>query len=138
VTVFIDTSVLMYAAGADHPLRDACQRIVQRVQARDIDAVTSVEVVQEIVHRFIAIRRPDLARRIGEATLDLFAPVLPVTHATMRRFPDLVERYPALQARDIVHVATCLNEGIVDIVSSDRGFDAVAEVRRIDPLAFGG
>ena len=41
------------------------------------------------------------------------------------------------QARDLVHVATCIHEGITEIVSPDPGFDEVAEVRRIDPLAFG-
>ena len=64
---------------------------------------------------------------------DLFAPVLPVTHAVMRRMPDLVEAHPALAARDLVHVATCLQEGITDIVSPDRGFDSVPAVRRIAP-----
>ena len=41
-----------------------------------------------------------------------------------------------LSARDVVHVATCVHEGITEIVSPDRGFDQVAEVRRIDPAAF--
>jgi predicted nucleic acid-binding protein len=69
-------------------------------------------------------------------TLDTFAPVLPITHAVMRRVPDLASRYPRLQARDLVHVATCIHEGITEIISPDRGFDDVAEVKRIDPLAF--
>ena len=47
-----------------------------------------------------------------------FAPVLPITHALMRRVPDLVARYPSLDSRDLVHVATCINEGITDIVSA--------------------
>ncbi|MHB8399678.1 MAG: hypothetical protein ACYDCI_12230 [Candidatus Limnocylindrales bacterium] len=47
--------------------------------------------------------------------------------------PDLVERYTTLAARDLVHVATCLEEGIGEIVSPDRGFDAVSEIRRIAP-----
>jgi len=64
--------------------------------------------------------------------LDLFAPVLPITHAVMDRMPELAERYPGLAARDLVHVATCLEAGIATIVSSDRGLDAVTEIRRLD------
>jgi hypothetical protein len=30
-------------------------------------------------------------------------------------------------------VATCIHEGITDVISPDRAFDDVAEVRRIDP-----
>ncbi len=66
--------------------------------------------------------------------LDTFAPVLPITHAVMRRLPALVAAYPALSARDLVHVATCLVEGIDVIVSPDQAFDQVREIRRVDPL----
>jgi predicted nucleic acid-binding protein len=69
--------------------------------------------------------------------MDAFTPVLPITHALMRRVPDLAGRYPNLSARDLVHVATCIHEGITEIISPDRGFDQVVEVRRIDPTAFG-
>lgn len=129
---------MMYAAGTDHPLRSACRRIIERIGDGEVDAVTSTEVVQEIIHRYLSIRRPDLARRIAADTLDLFAPVLPITHASARRMPDLVDRYTSLQARDLIHVATCIHEGITQIVTPDRGFDQVTEVRRIDPLAFEG
>jgi predicted nucleic acid-binding protein len=136
VTVYIDTSLIMYTAGGDHPLRDPSVHVLERVSSGAIDAVTSAEVIQEILHRYLAIRRPDMAIRIAKLALDMFAPVLPVTHAIVRRLPDLAERYPDLQARDLVHVATCIHEGIAEIVSADRGFDQVAELRRIDPLAF--
>ena len=133
MTVFIDTAIVMYAAGSDHPLQGPCRRILARIAAGELDGVVSVEVVQEIVHRFMALRRPDLGASIARDTLDLFAPVLPITHAVMRRMPDLVERYPKLAARDLVHLATCLEEGIGEIVSPDRGFDTADGVRRLDP-----
>src|SRR3954454_5574390 len=102
----------MYAAGANHPLRAPCERILQRIGDGDLDAVTSVEVVQEILHRFISIRRPDIATAIAMGTIDTFAPVLPITHALMRRVPEPAARYPRLQAGDLIHVATCVHEGI--------------------------
>lgn len=123
----------MYAAGQDHPLRAPCVRIIQRVRDGEMEGVISTEVIQEILHRFVAIRRPDLGAALARDALDLFAPVLPVTHAVMHRMPALVERYPALAARDLVHVATCLEHGISAIVSPDRGFDVVSEVRRLSP-----
>jgi predicted nucleic acid-binding protein len=133
VTTFIDTAVLMYAAGAEHPLREPCRRVLDRVADGELDAVTSVEVVQEVLHRFVAIRRPELGVALAQQTLDLFAPVLPVTHAVMRRMPELVGAYPSLAARDLLHAATCLEEGIDEIISPDRGFDLVNGIRRIAP-----
>ena len=136
MTAFVDTAILMYAAGSDHPLREPCAQVVRRIRDGSLDATTSVEVVQEIIHRYVRMGRTDAAVALASDTLDLFAPVLPVSHAVMRRVPDLLTRYPVLQARDLVHVATCIHEGISEIVSTDRGFDDVAEVKRIDPLAF--
>lgn len=135
MTIFVDTAILMYAAGAEHPLRAPCRAIVRAVGAGTIEAVTSTQVVQEILHRYAAIGRRSDGVALAEATLDLFAPVLPVTHALIRRVPVLLERYSELSARDAVHAATCLHEGIVEIVSPDRAFDRVAGLRRLDPMA---
>jgi predicted nucleic acid-binding protein len=129
---FLDTAVLMYAAGADHELREPSQRLVRRVAAGGFEAAISADVVQEILHRFVAIRRPELGAVMARDALDLFDPVLPITHAVMTRMPTLVRRYPALSARDLVHVATCLEAVISRIVSPDRGFDSVAELERVD------
>lgn len=133
-TPFIDTAVLMYASGSEHPLRAPCRRVMLAIGSGELAAVTSVEVVQELLHRFIAIRRVEIGRQLASDAMDTFAPVLPISHALMRRVPDLAARYPTLAARDLVHVATCVHEGITEIVSPDRAFDHVAEVRRLDPV----
>jgi len=133
-TPFIDTAVLMYASGAEHPLRAPCRRVMLAIGSGELAAVTSVEVVQELLHRFIAIRRLEIGRQLASDAMDTFAPVLPISHALMRRVPDLAARYPKLAARDLVHVATCVHEGITEIVSPDRAFDQVAEIRRLDPV----
>jgi len=132
-TVFIDTAILVYAGGASHHLREPSRHIVRLVRDGELDGVISAEVVQEILHRFVAIRRPDVGARMARDALDLFAPVLPITHAVMDRMPDLITRYPSLAARDLVHVATCLEDGIGVMVSPDHGLDAVRELRRIGP-----
>ncbi|MGZ8514699.1 MAG: type II toxin-antitoxin system VapC family toxin [Candidatus Limnocylindrales bacterium] len=136
MTIFIDTAVVMYAGGIEHPLRDPSRRVIRRVGTGDIDGVISAEVILEILHRFVSIRRPDVGRAQATEAMDIFAPVLPITHALMRRVPDLAIKYPRLSARDLVHVATCIHEGITDIISPDRAFDQVHELRRIDPSTF--
>jgi predicted nucleic acid-binding protein len=132
-TALLDAAIFMYAGGRDHPLRAPCRTVLERAAARQLDVTTSAEVVQEILHRYVAIRRHQDGVRIAREALQLFQPVLPMTDRIVRRVPDLVERYPALSARDLVHVATCLEEGIDTIISPDTGFDSVAEIARIDP-----
>lgn len=91
-------------------------------------------MIQELVHRYLSIRRVDAAASVAREVLASFGPVLAVDHAIVARLPELVSRYPGLTTRDLVHVATCIEEGITDIVTPDRGFDRVREVRRIDPV----
>jgi uncharacterized protein len=135
MTVFLDTAVFMYSGGADHPLREPCRQVLQEVVEGKLEAVTSAEVVQEILHRFLAIRRSEVGVAMARSVLEAFEPVLPISHAVIRRVPGLVERYSSLAARDLIHVATCLEEGIGIIVSPDAGFDRVSEVSRLDPAA---
>ena len=62
----------------------------------------------------------------------ILGPLLPVTDEAFRRALGLDA--PALRTHDRVHVATCLTHGIDLVLSADRGFDSVPEIRRVDPL----
>jgi len=108
VTLFLDMAVFMCAGGSEHPLRDPCRRILHNAALGELSATTSTEVVHEILHRFLSIGRPQTGLQMATDTLDMFASVLPITHGLMRGLPQLVERYPALSARDLIHVATCI------------------------------
>lgn len=46
----------------------------------------------------------------------------------------LADRYPALSARDLIHVAIAVRAGATHIVSADTAFDVVTEIQRLDPL----
>ena len=132
MTVFVDTSVIMYAAGADHPHRDGCRRVLQRVADGDLAAVTSAEVVQEILHRFARGQR-DVGQRMAQGVIDLFGDLLPVDGTTVQ---DAVVRYRSdqrLSARDAIHAATCAVNSIDRIVSVDADFDVVPGLVRVDP-----
>ncbi len=133
MTVFVDTAVLMYAGGPDHLLRHSCRAVVVAIGAGTISAVTSAEVIQEILHRFVSIRRPERGITMARDALELLGPVLPISHAVMARVPALVERYPGLATRDLVHVATCLEERVGTIVTTDVAMRRVTEVRCVAP-----
>lgn len=133
MTVFLDTAVFMYAAGAAHPLRAQCQAIVTAAGRGDLDATTSAEVVQEVLHRFSGTERAADGARLARSILTAFRPVLALDQAVATRTVALSERYPAATARDLVHVAACLEHRIARVVTPDRDFDAYDEVTRIDP-----
>lgn len=133
MTVFLDTAVFMYAAGPDHPLRRSCQTVMVGAGAGKIAAATSAEVIQEILHRFVSTRRPERGIAMARDAMDLLGPVLSVSHAVMVRVPALMERYPGLATRDLVHIATCMEERIDTIVTTDVAMARVTEVRCVSP-----
>jgi uncharacterized protein len=133
MTALLDAPIFMYAAGADHPFKEPCQTLLDRVRLGALDATTSAEVIQEILHRYVTIRKSEFGVGIARGVLVLINPVLPLTHAVVQRVPDLVVRYPRLRSRDLVHVATCLEYGLEGMITTDQGLDAVSEVRRLDP-----
>lgn len=133
-TVFLDTNVFLYAIGAQHPLKAASQRVLEQVGEGTLDAVTSTEVIQEILYVLGRRGLRETALKLARHTIELLDPILSVTQADMSSACDITDRYPTLPIRDAVHAATMLNNGISDIVTSDGHFDGVQGVRRL-PLA---
>lgn len=131
--VFLDTNIFLYAAGASHPLRDTCARVLRRVADGSLEATINSEVVQEILYVLARRGRREDGLKLGRNLTALFPDLLPVTRDDMLRTCELLHRYPALSVRDAVHVGTMLRNGLKTVVSVDPDFDQVSEIRRLPP-----
>ena len=134
--LFVDANIFMYLAGRDVRLRDGCRRALQSAAEQRTTLVTSAEVLQEILHRYAALKRPAHARAVYGAATDICAEILPMTERHTARALDLVLRHPDLPARDALHVATMEQRGVERILSADRHFDRLDTIARVDPGAF--
>ena len=85
--IFVDSNVPMYVAGGAHPLREPALRFMERVRAGELEACTSAEVLQEILHRYAGLGRRDLAGRVYALFVQLCPIVLPVTLALIVLLP---------------------------------------------------
>ena len=134
---FLDVNVAMYAAGQPHPYRQACRWVMGEVAAGRLAAAIDAEIVQEIMYRFSALRRWELAVALASELLELVPNVFPITQAEALRSLRLFERYTAggVAARDVIHVAVMQNNGITEIISTDEHFDQIEGITRLDPLA---
>lgn len=130
--VFIDSNIPMYVAGRDHPLREPARRFLARVQSGELDARTSAEVLQEVLYRYHALDRLDLARRVYDLFVQLCPVVLPVTVADTDRAKDLVCGGAGIGVRDAVHAAVMLHNDISRIATFDRGFDRIDGIQRLE------
>lgn len=135
--IFIDTNVPMYAAGKEHPYRDSCRNIIKAIASGSVDAATDVEVFQEILYRYLRINRREQGLTIFDKFQTLMGDgILLVTMRDVGLARALVDEYPALSPRDLIHVAVMIHHEIRHILSTDRSFDTVEGITRIDPSEF--
>ena len=105
--------------------------IVTRL-VRDKERVaTDVEVYQEILHRYTAIRRLgaiDAAFEVLDAIVD---EVLPFGMPEIHVAKSIIASVDGLSARDALHVAVMRKVDINRILSFDSGFDICPGITRI-------
>ena len=130
MTLFIDSNIPMYVAGRDHPHREPSRRLLERVRTGELEACTSTEVLQEILYRYSALRRIDLAQRVYDLFVQVCPVVLPVTLADTDRAKQLLSDVQSIGARDAIHAAVMLNNGVSRIATFDRAFDTVPGMER--------
>ncbi len=135
--VFIDTNIPMHAAGGEHPYRDACQTIIRSIANGSVDAVTDAEVFQEILDRYLHIKRREQGFMIFDAFQTVMRDaILPVTMQDVALARELADSYPALSPRDLIHIAVMMHHELTHVVSTDQSLDSVEAVSRIDPADF--
>ena len=54
--IFVDSNIPMYLVGVEHPNKDAARRLLEQCIGRGERLVADAEVLQEILHRYVAIR----------------------------------------------------------------------------------
>jgi uncharacterized protein len=131
--IVLDTTVLVYAKGGDHPLAAPCRSLIQAIGAGRVQATTTAEVIQEFVH--VRARRRDRrdAAGLGRAYLDLLTPLLPLNEALIRGGLRLFVSASKLGAFDAVLAAAAMEAGAEALVSADRAFASVKGLRHLDP-----
>lgn len=129
--IFIDSNIPMYLVGAAHPNKDAARRVLELAINRGERLVTSAEVMQEILHRYAALRRLDAIQPALDALLGVVDEVFPVEAEDVRRAKEVLLGLARLSSRDALHVAVMQRRGIAQVMSFDAGFDAVGWVQRL-------
>lgn len=128
-----DTSIFVYALGGEHPYREPCREIVRRAAAGDLQGEASADLLQELTHQ----RARRTGDRLGAATAARSVATLawwhPVEPNDVQRGIDLFETHDELNPRDAVFAALAINRGIDAILATDRAFDGIDNLERIDP-----
>jgi predicted nucleic acid-binding protein len=129
--ILVDSNVPMYLVGGAHPHKGDAQRLLESCIAKEERLVTDAEVLQEILHRYVAIGRRDAIQPAFEALLGVVDEVFPVEAATVERAKQIVLGTSRLSARDAIHLAVMEHHGVARILSFDVGFDGFPGVTRL-------
>lgn len=129
--IFVDSNIPMYLVGAPHPHKSDAQRLLEAAITAQEPLVTSAEVLQEILHRYVAIERPQAIQPAFDALLGVVDDVLPITRSDAERAKAIVLGIPGLSARDALHAAVMERERVDRVMSLDAGFDRVPGLVRL-------
>jgi predicted nucleic acid-binding protein len=130
VKFFVDANIAIYTR-LPTEYREPCLVILTAIATAEAGGCASTAALEEVWHFELSGRAPGMAGLAAD-THAIFKPLLPVTDDIFRDALELSNT--RIGANDRVHVATCLANGIETIVSADRGFDAIEQLRRVDPL----
>lgn len=126
--IFVDSNVFIYAVGRPHPLRSEAQAFFIDSKKKEKILVTSAEVLQELLHVYLPVGRVetlDAALDLATACMDS---ILPIDSEGVLYARQLAEQYPALTARDLLHLAVCHLHKIKEIKTFDRNLHAAAKM----------
>ena len=129
--ILVDSNIPMYLVGAPHPHKSDAQRLLEKLVSQRARLVTDAEVMQEILHRYVALNRREAIQPAFDALLGIVDQVLAVDHAVVERAKQVVLGYAQLSARDAVHLAIMERHGIEQILSFDSGFDGFPGIERL-------
>jgi len=129
--IFVDSNVPMYLVGTAHPHKSDAQRLLEASIAHGEKLVTDAEVLQEILHRYVAINRRDAVQPAFDALLEVVDEVFPIERSDVERAKAIVLERQQLSARDCLHVAVMQRYRIGRILSFDTGYDGIPGIVRI-------
>jgi uncharacterized protein len=130
--IFVDSNIPMYVVGGEPRLKLDASRALEQAIARGEKLVTNAEVLQEILHRYVAIRRPDAIQPAFDALLGVVDEVFAVTSEDVQAAKQIVLGAGGQRsARDAIHLATMARYRVTQIMSFDSGFDGFPGIERL-------
>ena len=118
--IFVDTNVFMYAVGREHPLREEARAFFLSAMESGEPLVTSAEALQGLLHAYVPVGRTETLDAALSLAGGRMAQVWAVEVEDVLLARNLMDRHPALGARDLIHLASCKRRGVKRIRTFDR------------------
>jgi predicted nucleic acid-binding protein len=134
--LYVDSSVFIYPVIYDEAAvmeAKSCKSFLLKIAFKEVDAYTSLITWDEVAW---AVRKVlGVEASLSQARKLLKFPnlkFLGVRKTTISKAQEIMERY-GLKPRDAIHAATAMENRITIIVSYDKDFDRIRELKRVEP-----
>src|SRR5258708_11967181 len=94
----------MYLIGPPHAHKSDARRLLEKVVSERERLVADAEVLQEILHRYVAIDRRDAIQPAFDTLLGIVDQVLAVDRSIVERAKQIVLGYQRLADPDAIHL----------------------------------
>jgi predicted nucleic acid-binding protein len=133
--IVVDTTILVYALGSHHPLREPCRGLIRQVTEGRVRATTTTEVIQEFTH--VRGRRRSRGDAIVHARdyIELFTPLLSIDEARLIDGLEIHAAVERLGAFDAVLASAARAHGAHGLASADVAFGDVDGLPHLDPAS---
>jgi predicted nucleic acid-binding protein len=129
--IFVDSNIPMYLIGADDPHKAAARRLLERAIVDNEPLGTDVEVLQELLHRYLLIGRRDAIGPAWDAIVGVVDVIHPIELEDVARARRLIDSARTLSARDALHLAVMQRHGMTRIMTFAAGFDGIVGIERV-------
>jgi hypothetical protein len=129
--IFIDTNIPMYLIGANRDMEQSARERIEDAIGAGEALCTDAEVLQEILHRYLAIRRPEFIDPAFETLLGVVDVVYPIEREDVERARRVIRTTSRLTARDALHIAVMQRRDVDRVLTFDAGFDGIPGLTRI-------
>lgn len=132
---FLDTNIALYTLGNDNDFRGDCLQLLRAAASGELEAVTDVEVLQEIAYQTTGRGRRDAGLHLARQFTTIVGTVYPVDAVDVEAMFRFMERHPLLPPRDALHLAVMQRHGVTHIITTDKHFSALPGLVTLDPQA---
>lgn len=129
--IFIDSNIPMYLIGQDHPHKGESIVLLEKMVIEKKRLVTSLEVFQEILHRYTSINKKEAISPAFDSLYKIVDEVFEVKEEDILETKNLLLTTENLSSRDALHACLMKRLKIEFIFSFDRGFDSLPFIKRL-------
>ncbi|MBN2518508.1 MAG: type II toxin-antitoxin system VapC family toxin [Candidatus Altiarchaeota archaeon] len=128
---YIDSNVFIYSSFDDGPKGDRSREILRETIKKG-DGVTSCLTIDEVV--WSSWKRVKDKKKAIEQGSRIFSfsglRILPIEATDVYYSLSLMRKYPHLRPRDALHLSAAIKSGAETLVSADKDFDDLEEIKR--------